>query len=54
MKYLKKYFNNLAKRITKHRTKCKGWQKANPCFDCHYNTLTKIEVELEDLQEGTK
>lgn len=44
-----KDFPNLRKlfdRIYKHRKNCKGWQSGTPCFDCHYDTLTKIEEEL--------
>jgi len=33
-------------RVLKHRSNCKHWEKNNPCFDCHYDTLTKIEKEL--------
>ena len=33
-------------RIIQHRKNCPFWKKGAPCFDCHYNTLTKIEKEL--------
>jgi len=36
-------------RILEHRRHCKHWKTHNPCFNCHYDTLTKIEKELENV-----
>ena len=39
----------LFNRILEHRRNCKHWESMKPCFDCHYDTLTKIEKELEGI-----
>jgi len=39
---LKKLFN----RIQHHRRNCPFWKTGRPCYDCHNDTLTKIEDEL--------
>lgn len=48
----KKYPNVkiLFNRVLEHRRTCEGWKNNVPCFDCHCNTLTKIEEELSYLQ----
>ena len=33
-------------RILHHRKNCMFWKRGNPCYDCHFDTLTKIEKEL--------
>lgn len=33
-------------RVLEHRRNCKYWKTNNPCFNCHFDTLTKIEKEL--------
>ena len=33
-------------RVIQHRKTCKWWKVGEKCFDCHHNTLTKIEKEL--------
>ena len=49
-KELEKAFNKLKKRIIRHRKKCYDWERLEPCFNCHVNTLTKIEKEIEKLR----
>lgn len=39
---VKKLFDD----ILEHRRHCPWWKHSDPCKDCHYNTLTKIEKEL--------
>jgi len=46
---IEKSFDILKNRIIEHRKKCKGWNKAEPCFDCHFDTLTKIEKAIHNL-----
>ena len=36
----------LFKRIMIHRQTCQDWKNGNPCFNCHFGLLHKIEEEL--------
>lgn len=45
-----KEFDELKKRIILHRNKCKGWLMGEPCFNCHYNTLTAIEKTIKNIK----
>ncbi|MEK6886824.1 MAG: hypothetical protein AABW88_03250 [Nanoarchaeota archaeon] len=49
IKKLEKAINKLKERIIKHRRKCKSLHLGNPCFNCHINTLTKIEKALQEM-----
>ena len=48
---LERLFNKLKYRIIKHRSKCKYWQELKPCFNCHNDTLTRIENAIEELED---
>lgn len=41
-----KAFDKLKERIKEHRRNCIGWKKMKPCFNCHVNTLTEIDEEI--------
>lgn len=49
-KELSDSFEVLKKRILSHRKHCENWQLLKPCFDCHYNTLTRIESAINELR----
>jgi len=49
MRWIDKNFKGvktLTNRILQHRRKCNHWKNANPCFDCHLDTIGKIDEEL--------
>jgi hypothetical protein len=40
------FVSRLIRRILAHRHTCKAWKKQEPCFDCHWGLLGRIEQEL--------
>lgn len=40
------FISQLVLRIIAHRHTCKGWKKNEPCFDCHWGLIGRIEEEL--------
>ena len=46
-----KEWERLKRRILKHRDKCFGWNRGKPCFDCHYNTIGKIDERIDNIRK---